>query len=326
MARALPAQSGRRDDKRRRIIGRVAAACDLSAVRAELLLTGGRRQSLRINALAGLPTAEIEGQLATLGDALRPIPWLDGAYHIVGDKAAVSASEPCRRGLAFIQNASSFLPVLALEPQPGELILDMCAAPGGKSSHIAALTGNRARLWLNDGIPARLRKLREVVALLGVEAEAISAIPAQYLDKEIDRRFDRILLDAQCSGEGMIDLGNRQSYRFWTPERVERYSMLQRKMLMTAYRLLKPGGVLVYSTCTFAPEENEVPVDHLIRHRRAMRIEPIRPEIAQMRPGRTSWDGARLDHALALSRRVLPDSHLEGFFVCRLGKSADAVD
>lgn len=238
----MSSRPARRDDKRRRIIARVAAVFDLSAARAEALLTGGRRQSLRINPLAGVAVAEVDRQLADLGDALRPIPWCAGAYHIVGDKGLVSASEPCRRGLAFIQNASSFLPVLALDPQPGDAILDMCAAPGGKSSHIAALTGNRARLWLNDGIAARLRKLHEVVELLRVETEAITAIPAQYLDKELDRRFDRILLDAQCSGEGMIDLADRQSYRYWTPERIEKYSMLQRKMLMVAHKLLKPGA------------------------------------------------------------------------------------
>ena len=320
----MPPLSARRDDKRRRIISRVAAAFDLSAGRAEELLTGARRQSLRINPLAGVDVDVVKRQLTDLGDVLRPIPWCNDAYYIIGDKTAVSASEPCRRGLAFIQNASSFLPVLALDPQPGDAILDMCAAPGGKSSHIAALTGNRARLWLNDGIVARLRKLREVVELLQVQTEAMTAVPAQYLDKEIDRQFDRILLDAQCSGEGMIDLANRQSYRFWTLERIEKYSLLQRKMLMTAYKLLRPGGVLVYSTCTYAPEENEVPINHLIRHRPEMRIEPILPQIPQMRPGRTTWEGVRLDRALALSRRVVPDTHLEGFFVCRLRKGPEA--
>jgi len=318
-------RSARRDDKRRRIISRVAAVFDVSPAGAEALLTGPRRQSLRINPLADLPVEAIEQQLAKLGEALQPIPWCNGAYYIIGDKAAVSASEACRRGLAFIQNASSFLPVLALDPQPGDAILDMCAAPGGKSSHIAALTGNKARLWLNDGIVARLRKLREVIEVLHVETDAITTIPAQYLDKEIDRQFDRILLDAQCSGEGMIDLANRQSYRFWTLERIEKYSRLQRKMLMTAYKLLKPGGVLVYSTCTYAPEENEVAINHLIRHRPEMRIESVLPDIPQMRPGRTVWDGAGLDPALALSRRVMPDTHLEGFFVCRLRKEPAAA-
>jgi 16S rRNA C967 or C1407 C5-methylase (RsmB/RsmF family) len=322
----MPARSVRRDDKRRRIISRVAAVFDLSAARAEAMLTGARRQSLRINPLAGVPVGAVERQLADLGDLLRPIPWCDGAFHIIGDKRAISESESCRRGLAFIQNASSFLPVLTLDPQPGDTILDMCAAPGGKSSHIAALTGNQARLWLNDGIVGRLRKLREVTELLQVETKAITAVPAQYLDKEIHRQFDRILLDAQCSGEGMIDLANRQSYRFWTPERIEKYSLLQRKMLMTACKLLRPGGVLVYSTCTFAPEENEVPINHLIRHRPEMRIEPVLLQIPQMRPGRTTWGGVQLDPALALSRRVVPDTYLEGFFVCRLRKAQEAED
>ncbi len=213
------------------------------------------------------------------------------------------------------------MPALALGPEPGEDILDICAAPGGKASHIAAITDNHARLWLNDGIRSRLRKLREVVDLLGVRYERMTAIPAQYLDKEISKTFDRILLDAQCSGEGMIDISRSDSCRFWSIERIEKYSHLQKKMLTVACKLLKPGGTLVYSTCTFAPEENEMVINHILKHRDDMCVKPIFIAISNMYPGRTTWRGERLHESLGHARRIMPSEYMEGFFVCKLRKT-----
>jgi 16S rRNA (cytosine1407-C5)-methyltransferase len=304
------------------LISRTGRIFDVSDREAEALLSFSRRQSVRINPLASRPPAEIEKDLAVFGAGLRKIEWIEGAYHLDLGRSEELPRELFDRGELFIQNASSFLPVLALEPKPGERILDLCASPGGKSSLIAALTRNAAELWLNDGIATRLPKLKEVVELLHVRTHSITAHPGQFIDRHLDGPFDNILIDAQCTGEGMIDLNRRESYRYWSYERVQKYSMLQRKMLIAAHKLLKPGGVMVYSTCTFSPEENEVPVAHLLKHRSDMRLESIDLPVPELIPARRDWNGQDFGHAMTLARRVKPSTFLEGFFLARLRKAA----
>lgn len=299
---------------------RTAAVFGVKPAAAEALMSLPRRQSVRLSPLNGMARAEITAALQALDPALEPIPWCPDGFHFHGDKAALVASTLFAQGHIYIQNAASLIPALALAPQPDEDILDLCAAPGGKSAHIAALTGNGARLWLNDGIPARVEKLKSVVALMGIQTHQITGHEAQYIDKFVDQSFDRILLDAQCSGEGMLDLRHSSALRYWSMERIQKYRRLQQRMIMAAYRLLKPGGVLVYSTCTFAPEENEAPLSHLLKHRHDITAEPITLAVPGRCEGLRRWQDERFESALEHAVRVQPSTFLEGFFVCRLRK------
>ena len=315
--RLHPAEARRRE----RFLARAGAVWSVSSGEAERLASGGLRSSVRVNPLRGRPTAEIAADLQALTE-VAPIPWCPDAFHILGDRKAVTESALHAAGEVYVMNASSMIPALALEPEPGQDILDVCAAPGGKSAHIASLTGNGARLWLNDGIKARLKKLREVVDLLNVECAQMTDVQGQYLDKFIDAQFDRILLDAQCSGEGMADLSRPDALKFWTPDRIEKMSRLQQRMLVAAFKRLRPGGVLVYSTCTIAPEENEAPVDHLVRHHPDAAIEPIPVDVPEGRPGLQRWEGRTYSAGLAKAMRIVPSPFLEAFFVCRIAKRA----
>jgi len=209
-----------------------------------------------------------------------------------------------------------------MRPEAGEDILDVCSSPGGKAAHIAALTANGARLHVNDGIKSRLKKLQEVVELMSIDIVEMTDIQGQYLDKFLDGDFDRILLDAQCSGEGMADLSRPDALKFWTPDRIEKMSRLQQRMLVAAFKKLRPGGVLIYSTCTIAPEENEAPVDHLVRHNADAVIEPIGVEVPEGRPGLAKWQGRSYHPDLRHAMRVVPSDFLEAFFVCRIRKTA----
>ena len=224
-----------------------------------------------------------------------------------------------------MQNASSLIPGLALAAEPGHAILDVCSSPGGKAAHIAALTRNQAQLWVNDGIKPRLNKLREVVDLMAMRIEDMTNIPGQYLDKMVERKFDRILLDAQCSGEGMVNLERSDSLRYWTLERIEKMSRLQQRMLVAAFKCLAPGGVLVYCTCTIAPEENEAPVDHLVRHYETAVVEPIPVYIPEGMAGLESWDKRSFDPELRHAMRIMPSPFFEAFFICRIRKRAEAA-
>lgn len=321
MSRRLhPAEARRRE----RFLARAAAVWGVRPEEAERRLSGERRSSLRLNPLAGRPVEAVSRDLEAL-TALAPVAWCGHAFHILGDKRAVTESAPHAAGEVYVMNASSLIPALALDPRPDQDILDVCAAPGGKAAHIAAITGNRARLTVNDGIKSRLRKLKEVIELLHVDTVDMTNHPGQYLDKFMETGFDRILLDAQCSGEGMADLARPDALKFWSPERIEQMSRLQQRMLVAAFKRLRPGGILVYSTCTIAPEENEAPLDHLLRHHPEAAVEPIELAIPEAMPGLARWEGRDYHPDLRHALRVVPTPYMEAFFVCRIRRSDEGA-
>lgn len=304
---------------RRAYLERMARIFEESPDAVERRLSGGLRSSLRVNPLRGDPTGIVD-RLDGLGVELEPVPWCPNGFHLRSDKRVVVESPLFTDGLVYVQNASSFLPPLALDPRPGEAILDVAAAPGGKASHVAALVDNAAELWLNDPIHPRATKLETLMARYGVVYTHLTEHPGQYVDKFIDATFDRVLLDAQCTGEGMFDLAHPDALRYWSMARVEKYSRLQQRMLVAAFKVLRPGGTLVYSTCTFGPEENEHPVDHLLRHRADADTIPIEIDLPDRRPGLRSWRDRTFDPRLADAIRIVPTEFLEGFFVCALTK------
>ncbi len=306
-----------------RFTDRVAEVYGLRPAEVTRLLAGARSTTVRVNRLAEVPAAEILAELRRVMPELTAVAWCADAYFCAGDTGCAAAIPLAERGLAYIQNASSLIPVVLLDPQPGELILDTAAAPGGKAFHIAARTDGKARLWLNDAIAPRAAKLRDLAQLYHVAYENLTSIPAQYLDKELPAQtFDRILLDVQCSGEGRIDLRRSDALRYWSEERIDRYKYQQTRMLEAAYRLLRPGGTMVYSTCTIAPEENEFPVSQILRRHSDLDVQPVSLDQPNFRPGLGTWRSYRFRPAVRRALRVLPTEQFEAFFAARLVKAA----
>jgi tRNA (cytosine49-C5)-methyltransferase len=321
MARQQAQRKGLRLQERERLfITRTTSALGVSETKLRHMLSGERLSTVRINTLAAHDKNGVLKKLKNLDKELRPVPWAPDSYFI-SDKQAITQSDLFQNGEIYVQTASSLIPAIALDPHPEDRVLDLCAAPGGKACHSAALAHGNIRLWVNDAIKPRIKKLREVLAWQHVEPVEVTQYPAQYTDKFLEHEsFDRILLDAQCTGEGRIDLSRPQlSFKFWNLKRIHEYSRLQQRMLKSAYRLLKPDGVLVYSTCTIAPEENEVPINQLVRHTDA-KIESFTIDIPEAMPGITVWNHEKLDPSVKGALRIKPSTSMEAFFVCRIRK------
>ena len=309
--------------KRNRFVDRTAEALNLGRADVEALFQGARATAARVNVLH--PTAsvaEIEADLRAVVPSLVPVPWCPHTWRTDGPDGFSPAVPLITDGRVYLQNASSLIPVAALDPQPGHRVLDVAAAPGGKAFHIAARTANDGELWLNDGNPQRAARLGELAAVYGVQVARLTSHPAQYLDKYLTgETFDRILLDVQCSGEGRVDLRHGDALRFWSEARIEKYKFLQTKMLDTAYKLLRPGGVMVYSTCTVAPEENEFPVDKVLGRHPDLDLAPIGIDEPAVVAGRTAWREQRFDRRLSRAVRVIPDGTFEAFFAAKIVRS-----
>lgn len=293
---------------------RTAAWSGLDAAAVEQLLLTARTQSVRVNPLR---SGALPNELFT-----HPVDWCKHGFLMEGGQAAYGAL--IQSGRVYIQNAASWLPVLALEPQAGERILDMCAAPGGKSSHIQAIAHNQAHLVCNDNSRPRLMKLQANLERLGARAEFSLADATRLSRRDDIGLFDKILLDAPCSGEGLMTLRPEDAKLFdsWSPAHIRRLSNLQKRLILEAWRLLRPGGTLVYSTCTMAPEENEAVVDYLLRRQPDAQLMPLNlPAPPNRAPAVTEWNNRAFTHDLSACLRLVPGELTEAFFVAKLCKS-----
>jgi len=239
---------------------------------------------------------------------LSKINWYKDAYIINSEKSFFTHSKEFELGQIYILNASSLIPALVLDPKPEERILDMCAAPGGKTIQISKLSKNLANISVNDEDNYRLRVMKKLFETYEVAIEDFYNQPAQYLHKNIENeKFDKILIDAPCSGEGMINLENPKTIGFWSVKKIKRLSKLQKRIIESAFKLLKPGGTLVYSTCTFASEENEENLNWAIKNL-ALEVHPIEIEIENKLPNENSYI------------KIIPNNYMEPFFVCKMSK------
>lgn len=199
------------------------------------------------------------------GFHLREVPWAKDGYYY--EKEDQPGKHPYHEaGLYYIQEPSAMAPVTLLEVQPGERVLDLCAAPGGKSTQIAAALQGKGLLISNEIHPARAKILSENIERMGIRNACVTNETPQHLSQLFPEYFDRILVDAPCSGEGMFRK-NEEACGEWSPENVELCADRQDEILDCAAQMLLPGGRLVYSTCTFAPQENEGSINRFMeRH------------------------------------------------------------
>ena len=267
-----------------------------------------RLTTLRVNRLKAEPNA-VRGALAAAGIATQDVPWSGDALVLPeADERAVTALLLYARGEIYMQNLSSMLPPLLLGAQPGENVLDMAAAPGGKTTQIAALTGNGAMITACERNAARCERLRFNLERQGAQRVTVMNIDARQLDDLF--AFDRILLDAPCSGSGTVRLCESSRARF-DKETLARVGKTQEALLRKALRLLRPGHEMIYSTCSILEAENEALVRRVLPGAQA-EIVPIDP---------AAFPGVPLlPTALTGTLCVMPDARYEGFFAARIRK------
>ena len=221
------------------------------------------RKSFRINTLK----ADIKGVKNRLFDLnLSQVPWCKEGFY-VEDKRDLGKLEEHSLGEIFIQTSVSMLPAQVLDPK-SDIVLDISASPGGKTTHCAQLMKNKGLIVANDVSIDRLKPL--IINLQ--RCSVTNTIVTQTDGRELKGNYDKILLDAPCSGSGMIRGNTTLSIRTlkeWNPLTIERYSRLQKQLILHAYSLLNEKGTLVYSTCSLEPEENEEVIDYLLKNTNA---------------------------------------------------------
>jgi NOL1/NOP2/sun family putative RNA methylase len=216
-------------------------------------------------------------------------------------------------GYYYIQDLSSCMAVDALDIAPGQVVLDVAAAPGGKTTFMAQKMNNTGAIIALEPNDRRARSMSFNLARCGVYNTSIFKTDGLYADK-FEMKFDRVLLDAPCSCEGVIakDPTRKLSH---TPEDVDHCSRIQERLIEAAASYVKPGGIMVYSTCSFAPEENEMVVDKLLRKFGNITVEPV----AYGSSGLTRFGDLNFDGQLKHAQRLYPHLHdTTGFFIARL--------
>lgn len=224
------------------------------------------------------------------------------------------------RGEIYLQSLSSMIPPIFMELKENLNILDMCAAPGSKTSQIAAEINNKGNLLANEKNAVRGERLKYNLQKLGITCSKVRIGDARDLDKEYENKFERILVDAPCSGEGIINIYKASSYKKWNSANVYKNSKLQKQLLESAYKLLIKGGILVYSTCTISAEENEEVVDYFLKSHSDIKVIDINLNLSNCSQGIIEYKGKSFSKTLKKAVRIIPNSEMEGFFICKLKK------
>ena len=263
--------------------------------------------------------------LSKRGSTLEAVEWSKVAIKVTESSVPIGATPEYLAGYYMLQSAASLNPVMALAPQPGERILDMASAPGGKTSYIAQLMKNSGTIIANDLKPQRQKATVANLHRMGVKNAIVCCYDGRKIPK-IMKGFDRVLLDAPCSGLGVISRDQTVKLQR-TFKDIQRIAHLQKELLCAAIDAVDPtsktGGIVVYSTCSISSEENEQVVNYILQ-KRFVRLVETGLEVGK--PGLTRHKERRFHPSLALTRRFYPHVHnMDGFYVAKLQKYANGV-
>ena len=280
-----------------------------------------RPTTFRVNTLKTTRDA-ILPRLVELGFQVDAVPWYDAAFILRNKSKRELIETPLyANGEIYVQSLSSMIPPLVLDPKPGEHVCDLAAAPGSKTTQLAALINNTGEIVANDRSKIRLSKLVSNLKLQGVTNVRTRLSAGEDLWRRFPEYFDRVLVDAPCSLVGRFEAGNPKSFGDWSLRKVELLCTIECHLLRSAVTMTKPGGVIVYSTCTLSPEENERVIDWVLdKERDVVEVEPINLPIENLQPGMTHWEEIEFSSQVRATVRILPSELMEGFYLAKLRK------
>lgn len=311
--------------------------------------------SFRTNTLK-TTTAKLEQALRKQDFIIEKVPWYQDAF-ILKNKSTreLTETEEYKQGHIYIQNLSSMIPALVMNPQPDENVLDIAAAPGSKTTQIAMLMKNAGHIWANDISRKRLFKLETILKFYGIPFQKtqptqkignsdfqifrqsettdnqsslsvlISNLPGEKIWQLLPEYFDKTLVDVPCSMEGRIRLDDPETYQDWSMRKIKELEMKQKYLLRSAVSATKPGGTIVYSTCTLAPEENEAIIDWLLKKEGdAIALEKIEIPKLGLQTGLSNWNKP-FNPQVSLTFRITPSALMEGFFVAKIKKLRSTI-
>lgn len=279
-----------------------------------------RPYAIRTNILK-ISAGVLAQKLKELGIPVKQIPWYHDAFILHNNLQLVMETELYKKGYFYIQNLSSMIPALILDPKPDEKILDIAAAPGSKTTQIAAIMENQGGIVANDISTARLYKLKMNLQIQGITNTKVTKMPGQMLWKKYPEYFDKVLVDVPCSMEGRFYCSDPKSYKDWTFRKVKVLAKLERYLLRSAVSSTKPGGIIVYSTCTLSPEENEEVIDWILsKEKTALEIERIDIQGLQSNAPILQWKNKSYNIQIKNTLRILPSKTMEGFYIAKIHK------
>ncbi len=278
--------------------------------------------AVRVNTLRS-SAADLQNRLNQFGVSYKSIAFNPNGFIIPRDTLPLSHTLDFFCGKIQYQGIASQLPALVLNPQPGERVLDIAAAPGSKSTQIAALMQNEGILYLNDFSRQRLQALNSNTQKAGVINQVLLNHNGERLGNLFPAYFDKILVDAPCTALGTLN-SQPEVGGWWSLEKLRKLSSIQERLLISAMKALKVGGELVYSTCSVAPEENEMLIQRIIA-KYPLEILPIKLTGTEtFAGGLQKYNGHTFTEEMKKALRVYPQEHgMEGFFVIRLRKTQD---
>lgn len=282
--------------------------------------------SIRCNTIKISPE-ELKCRLEKYGWKItQPLNGFPEVMIVSGNSAgALGKSKEHLLGYFYVQEISSMLPMLVLQPKAGDALLDLCASPGSKTTQAAALMNNEGTIVANEVNMGRVGILSSNLERCGVTNVVITRKDGialcNNIIKKTNIKFNKILVDAPCTGEGTLRKSPK-TFVMWNKKMIDKTASLQRKLASAALKLLDVAGEMIYSTCTLGPEEDEFVVDYLIKNF-DVEIEQINLPL-KFRNGITEWNGKKLDKNVSKCLRLYPqDNNTDGFFVCKMKKISD---
>ncbi len=280
------------------------------------------RPVIRCNYLR-ISCSELVESLSKLGFVLEPLSWCNYCYRVIEQprSPSIGATHQYFKGFYFVyRDAPSTIPPIAQAPKPGDLVLDMCAAPGGKATHLLQLMNDHGLLVANDKAKSRIPVLISHLYRMGFRSFIVLNDDGRNLPRYLPNTFDSVLVDAPCSAEGGIMFDPSRKAHTPLPE-LAKLVAREIELLEAAIELAKPGSIIIYATCSIAPEENEYVVSKILqKYRETIRVEPVDIEGPWV-PGLKYFRNLEFEPDVTNCIRIWPHVHyMEGFFVCRIRK------